>query len=236
MTIEALKERAAREAVREVQSGQVLGLGTGSTARYAVLAIAERLRAGELVDVIGIPTSEATRALALAQGIPLAPLEAHAVVDLAIDGADEVDPALDLIKGLGGALLREKAVEVRAKRFIVIADESKWVPRLGTKAPVPVEVGEARWRELLPELRALGCEPALRRTAGSDAPFITDGGNVIVDCRFAGGIPDPAALARALDRLGGVLAHGLFLGMATSVISAGAGGVRRIDRTPWTLS
>ncbi|MCK6551599.1 ribose 5-phosphate isomerase A, partial [Myxococcota bacterium] len=180
---EQLKEAAAREAVREVESGMVLGLGTGSTAKWAVIAIGEKLASGELRDVVGVPTSEHTRALAIERGVPLAPLEAHASIDLAIDGADEVDPRLDLIKGLGGALLREKQVELRAKRFIVVADASKLVSKLGTKAPVPVEVPRDRWRDFVEPLRALGSTPVLRVDAAGQ-PKITDGGHAILDCRF----------------------------------------------------
>jgi ribose 5-phosphate isomerase A len=140
------KARAAEEAVRDVVSGQVLGLGSGSTAALAVAKLGERARRGELRDIIGVPTSEATRAIAERYGIPIASIDAYAVIDLTIDGADEVGPGLDLIKGLGGALLREKAVERKSKRFVVIVDDTKLVERLGTKAPVPIEVAPASWR------------------------------------------------------------------------------------------
>lgn len=223
-----LKRRAAAEAVTEVKSGMILGLGTGSTSKLAVEMIGERYRRGELTQIIGVPTSEATRAVAELYGIPLAPIEAHAVIDLAIDGADEVDPSLDLIKGLGGALLREKAVEKKARRFVVIVDESKLVERLGSKAPVPVEVAREGWRSMMPRLAALGCTPALR--GGEADPKITDGGNVVLDCRFAGHIPDAHALATTLDAMPEVLAHGLFIGMANEIVVAGASGVRRISR------
>jgi ribose 5-phosphate isomerase A len=203
-------------------------LGTGSTSKFAVDMIGERFQRGELKEIIGVPTSEATRAQAESYGIPLAAIEQYAVIDLAIDGADEVDPVLDLIKGLGGALLREKAVELKAKRFLVVADESKLVDRLGTKAPVPVEVAKSGWRDMSDVLRAFGCVPSLR--GGEDAPKITDGGNYVIDCRFERGIPDARKLARELDVLPGVLAHGLFIAMASEAIIAGAGGVRRIAR------
>lgn len=222
------KARAARAAVEEVKSGQILGLGTGSTSRFAVMEIGERYRAGILRDIVGVPTSEATRALAAGYGIPLDPVERHASIDLAIDGADEVDPGLDLIKGLGGALRREKEVEVKARRFIVIVDDAKLVARLGTKAPVPIEVAPERWQALIEPLRALGGVPVLRED--QSGPKKTDHANYIVDCRFPEGIADPAALARALDDIPLVLAHGLFLGMADRVIVADAGGLRFIDR------
>lgn len=228
-TMDDLKRRAAYEAVKEVQSGQVLGLGTGSTSRFAVELIGERYQRGELTRIIGVPTSEATRAIAESYGIPLAPIEAHATIDLAIDGADEVDPSLDLIKGLGGALLREKAVELKSRRFIVIVDESKLVQKLGTKAPVPVEVAKGQEQAMMPMLRGLGLEPAIR--GGAAAPTLTDGGNAVLDCRAPQGLDDARALATTLDREPRVLAHGLFLGMASEVIVASAAGIRRMKRS-----
>jgi ribose 5-phosphate isomerase A len=225
---DALKKRAAEEAVREVKSGMILGLGTGSTAKFAVEMIGERYRRGELTELSCVPTSEATRALAESYGLPLAPIDRYSAIDLAIDGADEVDPRLDLIKGLGGALLREKAVEIKTKRFIVIVDESKLVTRLGTKAPLPVEAPRDRWRELEAELRALGCQPSLR--GGPAEPRTTDGGNYLIDCRFASGIDDAPALAARLDRTPGVIGHGLFLGMANLVIVAAPEGIRLLER------
>jgi ribose 5-phosphate isomerase A len=223
------KERAALEAVQEVKSGQILGLGTGSTTRFAVIAIGEAYRAGRLERIVGVSTSDATAELAAQYGIPLDPLEKHPAIDLAIDGADEVDPRLDLIKGLGGALLREKAVEVRARRFLVIVDESKLVPKLGTKAPLPVEVVRADAATLAETLAAReSCAPTLR--GGEASPFVTDNGNLILDCRFGSGIADPAALAARLDADPRVKAHGLFLRMASEVIVAGADGTRRLRR------
>ena len=220
------KARAAEEAVREVVSGQVLGLGSGSTAALAVAKLGERYQRGELSNIVGVPTSEATRAIAERYGIPLAPIDAYAQIDLAIDGADEVGPGLDLIKGLGGALLREKAVERKAKRFIVIVDDSKLVERLGTKAPVPIEVAPASWRELVEPLRALGGDPILREDASG--PRTTDQNNYLIDCWFRGGIAEPRALAASLESIPLVLEHGLFLGMASVAIVADDTGVRRI--------
>jgi ribose 5-phosphate isomerase A len=227
--MDELKKQAAVHAVREVRSGMVLGLGTGSTTAYAVAAIGETWRAGALTDVVGIPTSDRTAEQARSYGIPLSDLTAHPRVDLAIDGADEVDPSLDLIKGLGGALLREKQVELAAARFIVIVDDSKLVERLGSHAPLPVEVERESWRDQIPALAVLGCQPVLR--GGEDQPFVTDNGNYILDCRFAGGIDGPE-VAAALDERPGVLAHGLFLGMASEVVVAGAGGLRVLTREP----
>jgi len=226
-----LKKLAAEYAVREVRDRMVLCLGTGSTTAFAVAAIGERWRRGELEGVVGIPTSERTAEQARQYGLPLATLAEFPRVDLAIDGADEVDPALDLIKGLGGALLREKQVELAAERFIVIIDDSKLVPRLGTRAPLPVEVERSTWQSQLEPLAALGCEPILR---GGDQPFVTDNGNYVIDCRFAAGL-DATAVAAALEGRAGVLAHGLFLGMATEVMVAATTGVRVMQRESSTL-
>lgn len=223
------KARAAEEAVREVASGQILGLGSGSTAAIAVHRIGERYQRGELRDIVGVPTSEATRAIAEQYGIPLAPIDAYPQIDLAIDGADEVGPGLDLIKGLGGALLREKAVERKAKRFVVIVDDGKLVARLGTKAPVPIEAAPATWRELVEPLRALGGDPILREVDGR--PRTTDQENYLVDCWFRDGIDDARALAAALEAMPLVIEHGLFLGMANVAIVADHAGVRRIERS-----
>lgn len=222
------KARAAEEAVREVVSGQVLGLGSGSTAAIAVTRLGERYQRRELRNIVGVPTSEATRAIAQRYGIPVAPIDAYAAIDLAIDGADEVGPGLDLIKGLGGALMREKAVERKSKRFVVIVDDTKLVQRLGTKAPVPIEVDPASWRALVEPLRALGGDPILRETASG--PRTTDQNNYLIDCWFRGGIADAHALAASLDAMPLVLAHGLFLGMANVAIVADKTGVRRIER------
>ena len=228
LSIDELKRRAAEGAVAFVKSGQRVGLGTGSTAKHAVAAIAERLRSGRLSDVTGCPTSTATEEQARAGGIPLLPWNGTDKLDVAIDGADEVDPSLWLIKGLGGALLREKSVAVRAQTFIVVVDESKIVTKLGTKAPLPVEVTRTSWRAEARFLETLGGKPALR--GGEERPFLTDNGNVILDVRFVGGIDDPRAVALALDARAHVQAHGLFLEMADVVFVASARGVRRMDK------
>ena len=224
---EAQKQAAAKAAVKYVQNGMVLGLGTGSTAFYVIQEIGERWRAGSLTNIVGIPTSEKTATQVASYGIPLGTLRSHPEVDLAIDGADEVDPTLELVKGLGGALLREKQVESAARRFVVVVDEGKLVPRLGTKAPLPVEVDRASWEREAMWLEGFGCTPVLR---GGDAPFLTESSNFILDCSFASGIADCTALGRALDAHAGVLAHGLFLGMASEVVIAGAGGIRSLRR------
>ena len=227
-TLDELKRQAAESAVLFVKSGQKVGLGTGSTAKHAVAAIATRLQSGKLSDVKGCPTSSATEEQAKSGGIPLLPWDGAHRLDVAIDGADEVDPSLWLIKGLGGALLREKSVAVRAETFIVVVDESKLVQKLGTKAPLPVEVARSSWRAELRFLESLGGKPALR--GGEASPFVTDNGNVVLDVRFEGGIDDPRALASALDARKHVKAHGLFLELADVVFVASSRGVRRMER------
>lgn len=224
-----LKRLAALRAVEFVQPGMVLGLGSGSTSRNVVDVIGERLQAGALPGIVGVPTSEQTAAQARALGIPLATLAEYPVLDLAIDGADEVDPALNLIKGLGGALLREKIVESAARRFVVVVDESKLVQRLGTRGPLPVEVTQFAWEAHARWLEGLGCRAELRREQDG-SPFVTDNGSYIIHCTFPYGIADPVALARTLQERPGILEHGLFLGMATDIVVAGKDGVRVVPR------
>ncbi|MBC7260402.1 MAG: ribose-5-phosphate isomerase RpiA [Chloroflexi bacterium] len=208
-----------------VSSGMVLGLGTGSTARYAVEMIGERLRDGRLQDIVGVPTSKATEKIALEVGIPLTTLREHPVIDLTVDGADEVDPHLVLIKGLGGALVREKIVARASRQVVIIVDESKLVQTLGSKAPLPVEVIPFGWGTYLNQLRSFGCEPVLRMS-GTE-PYISDGGNYIVDCRFER-IENPAKLECALNCIPGVVDNGLFVGLASLVIVASESGVREL--------
>jgi ribose 5-phosphate isomerase A len=227
---DTLKREAAERAVDFVQSGMVLGLGRGSPANFAIDSIGARLRSGALRDIVGVPTSEATAARARRLGIPLSTLVEHPVLDLVVDGADEVDPGLNLIKGLGGALLREKIVEIAARRFVVVVDESKLVNRLGTRGPLPVEVTQFAWEVHLRWLASLGCRAELRRDS-SGAPYVTDNSNYIVHCTFPAGIPDPAALARTLIERPGIVEHGLFLGMATDVVVAGSHGIRLMARS-----
>jgi ribose 5-phosphate isomerase A len=225
----ALKTAAAARAADLVTSGTVIGLGTGSTVRPLLGLLGARLAAGSLRDLLAVPTSEDTAARCEALGIRLTTLDAHPALALAIDGADEIGPGLDLIKGLGGALLREKLVARAAKRFVVIADASKRVRRLGTRSPVPVEVVPFGWTTHLPFFEHLGARPALRRTAEGE-PYRTDGGHYIVDCTFPKGIPDPRAVARALATRPGIVEDGLFLRMAHEAFIAGATGVRHITR------
>jgi ribose 5-phosphate isomerase A len=224
---DSLKRAAAAAAVELVCDGMLLGLGTGSTADHALELLGDRVAEG--LAITGVPTSERTAARARGLGIPLQQFEPGLRLDLAIDGADEVSPQLDLIKGLGGALLREKQVESCAERLVIIIDDSKLVERLG-RGPLPVEVATEEADATLAALRALGCEVVLRREAG--AVFVTDNGNWIAHLRFADGIPDPAALDARLQALPGVIDTGLFLGMADIVYSASPAGVKRLKRIP----
>lgn len=228
--IARLKRLAAERAVDFVQNGMVLGLGHGSTAKHVVDVIGERVGAGALQGIVAVPTSEQTAAQARALGICLVSLAECPVLDLAIDGADEVDPDLNLVKGLGGALLREKIVETAARRFVVVVDESKLVQRLGSRGPLPVEVTQFAWDAHAGWLESLGCRAEVRREVDGRA-FVTDNGNYIIHCTFPNGISNPLALARTLIERPGILEHGLFLGMATEIVVAGEKGVRVIYRT-----
>ena len=219
---EALKRQAAERAVESVRSGMVVGLGTGSTAVYAVRRIGALLAAGQLARVVGIPTAEVTAREAERCGVPLGSLDDYPVVDITIDGADEIDPALNLIKGLGGALLREKIVAAASRRLIIVADESKRVAQLATRAPVPVEVVPFARRPVGDYLASLGARVVERQRDGR--PFVTDEGNVILDCHFAG-LSDPQEMAQLIRAQPGVVEHGLFLGMAAEAIMAGTGGI-----------
>jgi ribose 5-phosphate isomerase A len=222
------KAAAAAAAVEaEVRSGMRLGLGTGSTANEALAVLGARLAEGRLHDLVGVPTSEATAARCRELGIPLATLDAARRLDVAIDGADEIDPELRLIKGLGGAHLREKVVACAADRFVVVADDSKLVDRLGERAPLPVEVIRFARGACERRLEHLGWRPALR--LGRDGhPFVTDEGNLILDChRDDWSAPD--RLAAELAGLPGVVEHGMFLGIAAAAYVATPAGVRVLE-------
>jgi ribose 5-phosphate isomerase A len=231
VTISELKRQAAARALEEVRDGMRLGLGTGSTAKRFVELLGERVRSG--LRVVGVPTSEVTRADAERCGIPMTTLDEIDRLDLTIDGADEVDPALDLIKGGGGALLREKIVAAASDRMIVIADDTKWVAALG-RFPLPVEVvpfGLAATRRAMAEAFAkagVSGQTGLRK--GKDGHvFVTDGGHWIVDAHL-GRIDDAPRLGALLSAIPGVVEHGLFIGLACTVILAGAQGIRVIER------
>lgn len=227
---DAWKQQAAERAIQFVEPGMKLGLGTGSTATKFIDLLGAKVKGG--LDVIGVPTSESTRAQAAALGIRLTTLEDDPILDLTVDGADEIDDALQLIKGGGGALLREKIVAVASDRMIVIADSSKRVPKLGAY-PLPVEVvrfGVAATRNMIEMLASdAGCTGHIRLRMGQDGqPFVTDGGNYIFDCAF-GCIEDADALDEALKLIPGVVENGLFLGLADAAIVAGADGVQVLE-------
>lgn len=225
-----VKEQAAAKALEFVQSGMVLGLGSGSTAKIFVDLLGEKLKSGELKDIVGIPTSEATAEQAESLGILLSTIDEHGTIDLAVDGADEVDPELQLVKGWGRALLREKMVEIHAKELIIIVDDSKIVEKLGTRDFIPVEVvkfgigGTIRWMNESFE----GCRAELWKEDGE--PVVTDNGNYLVKLFCDSGIDDPYILADMLAIRPGVVEHGLFLDMATKVVVAGEGGVRIMEK------
>lgn len=222
-----LKARAAEAALDYVRSGMVLGLGTGSTAEQFLRLLAQRLQSGALTDIRGVPTSEACADKSRSLGIPLVE-PAPEGVDLAVDGADEVAPGLKLIKGMGGALVREKIVAQLARRFIVIADGSKVVPRLGVRSPLPVEVLPFGHDSHVPFFRSLGAEPRVRERDGK--PFITDNGNLIYDLSFPDGILDPESLESSLLRRAGVVDTGLFLRHAHVALIATEHGVTERKR------
>ena len=220
------KRAAAARAVAEVEDDMVLGLGSGSTAAFAVEAVAARIATG--LRVVAIPSSETTADLARQFGVPLANFAKHRRIDVTIDGADQVERGtLNLIKGLGGALLREKIVASASDRMIVVVDETKLVDRLGRSIPLPVETVSFGWQTTLNRLSAIGCEPRLRMAG--DKPFTTDGGNYIIDCSFAE-IPHPAVLQARLSAVIGVIESGLFIGMASKIIVGRPTGVEVIDR------
>jgi ribose 5-phosphate isomerase A len=223
--LEQEKEAAARASLRFVRDGQVVGLGTGSTAAYAVKFLGERVRAG--LKIQGIPTSVRTQELAVSAGIPLTTLDEFQQIDVTIDGTDEFDPQLCLIKGGGGALLREKVIASAARQVTIIADASKQVPVLG-KFPLPVEVIPFAQAVVLKKIAALGASVKLRQTKDG-RPFITDEHHHILDCSF-GQIPDPPALARKLEGIPGIVEHGLFIGLASVVLVARGTEVTELRR------
>jgi ribose 5-phosphate isomerase A len=224
------KQQAAQRALDFVSNGMVLGLGSGSTSAYFVEMLGEKLKSGVLKDVVGVPTSKVTAAQARAMNIPITTLAEHPVLDLAVDGADEVDPQLNLIKGLGRALLREKVVEIHAQQFVVIVDQSKLVKRLGSRGPLPVEIiqfeadAHINWLNTLP-----GCQAAVWLEKDGTR-VITDNGNFLALCRFETGIADAYVIAQIMAMRPGIVEHGLFLDMATQVIVAGEQGVSLLER------
>ena len=229
-----LKKQTAWKAVEYVKSGMVVGLGTGSTAAFAVDRIGELLKSGELTDIVAVPTSIRTKEQAESLGIPLATLDTQPRLDVAIDGADEVDPNLDVVKGRGGALLREKMVERASKLFVCIVDDSKLVDGLGgSKLAMPVEIVQFCHQYTKDRLAALpevaGCQAKLRMDG--TAPYVTDNSNYIVDLYFETPLKDANAAADAMERMDGVVEHGLFMNMVDVCIIAGKEGVEVKERS-----
>jgi ribose 5-phosphate isomerase A len=221
------KEIAAREAVKYVEDGMVVGLGSGSTASIAIKLIGQKI-SEEGIDVVGIPTSTASDLLGRAVGIRIGELDEHREVDITIDGADEVDPRLNLVKGLGGALVWEKIVAASTRVEMIVVDDSKMVEFLCQKAPLPVEVVRYSHKTTARRLEVLGCEPTLR-LASDGSPFVTDNGNHIVDCRFDG-LDDPRSMESEINAIPGVVENGLFIGLASKVIVASNDGIRIFER------
>lgn len=217
------KREAAERAVEFIQPGMVVGLGSGSTAAVVVQRLAALRAQGRLLDVVGVPTSRGTEALARSLGVPLSTLEEHPVVDVTLDGADEVAPDFSLIKGGGGALLREKVVAQASRRVVIVVDAGKLSARLGVRWAVPVEVLPFGWRSQALYLESLGARVKVREGADG-TPFHTDQGNLVLDCAW-GPLEDAAGLASRLDGRAGVMEHGLFIGIATDLVVAGPQGV-----------
>ncbi len=224
-----LKRAAALRAIEEVEDGMVLGLGTGSTAAFVVEGLAARVKAG--LHIVGIPSSERTAAQARRLGIPIATFAEYQQLDMTIDGADEVElGTLHLIKGLGGALLREKIVAAASRRLVIVVDQEKLVERLGEHTPVPVEVTQFGWQTTAAALSTLGCVPERRYTVG-EQPFVTDGGNFILDCRF-GAIANPGALEERIAMTVGSVENGLFVGRSSMVVVALTTGIEVLIPPP----
>lgn len=215
--VKLMKQEVGRAAAAQVKSGSIVGLGTGSTTAFAIQFIGERLAAGEITDIVGIPTSFQASVLAKKHGIPLTTLDEAPRIDIAIDGADEVDPQQNLIKGGGAAHTREKVVDGLAERFVVVVDSSKLVDKLGSTFALPVEVLPMAVAPVTRALEALGGTPELRMGVNKDGPVITDQGNMVLDVKMTG-IDDPVELEKTINNIPGVLENGLFVGLADEVL------------------
>ncbi|WP_216901353.1 ribose-5-phosphate isomerase RpiA [Synechococcus sp. CCY 9618] len=229
-----MKEAVATAAVEQMRDGMVVGLGSGSTAALMIRALGQKLRQGEFTDIVGVTTSFQGEVLAAELGIPLMALNAVKRIDLAIDGADEVDPSFQLIKGGGACHVQEKLVACRADRFVVVVDATKLVERLNLDFLLPVEVLPGAWRQVSDELTALGSRVELRMAVRKAGPVVTDQGNLVLDAAFEGGIGDPATLEATINNIPGVLENGLFVNLADQVlvgeIEAGEPRVRNLTR------
>lgn len=230
--ITRLKRQAAEAAVEFVEPGMVVGLGHGSTAIWAVMRLAHLWKQGLLPEIVCVACSTQVEREAMALGLPLASLDDHPRVDITIDGADEVDSHLNLIKGGGGAMLREKIVAQASVREIIVVDHKKLSTQLGTRFALPVEVAWFGAKATAAWLGTLGCDAKIRVRHSTGMPFETDQGNLVVDCHF-GPIADPHGLARVLEARAGVVAHGLFLGLATDLVVASPDGIRHLRAAPW---
>lgn len=213
-----MKQAVAAAAVDQIRDGMVLGLGSGSTAALMIKALGAKLSGGELTDIVGVTTSFQGEVLAAELGIPLQSLNAVERIDLAIDGADEVDPNFQLIKGGGACHVQEKLVARRAQRFVVVVDSTKLVERLNLGFLLPVEVLPAAWRQVKSELKVIGAEVELRMAVRKAGPVVTDQGNLVLDLKFPGGIGDPVSLEQEINNIPGVLENGLFVNLADQVL------------------
>ena len=229
-----MKQAVAEAAVEQFRDGMVVGLGSGSTAALMIKGLGQRLASGQLKNIVGVTTSFQGEVLAAELGIPLRSLNAVDRIDLAIDGADEVDPAFQLIKGGGACHVREKLVAARAERFVVVVDSTKLVDRLNLGFLLPVEVLPGAWRQIRQQLSAMGGKAELRMADRKAGPIVTDQGNLVLDVRFDGGIADPVDLERSVNNIPGVLENGLFVNLADEVlvgeVNNGVAGVRRLDK------
>ena len=229
-----MKQAVAAAAVEQFRDGMVVGLGSGSTAALMIKGLGQRLASGQLKNIVGVTTSFQGEVLAAELGIPLRSLNAVDRIDLAIDGADEVDPAFQLIKGGGACHVQEKLVAARAERFVVVVDSTKLVDRLNLGFLLPVEVLPGAWRQIRQQLSAMGGKAELRMADRKAGPIVTDQGNLVLDVRFDGGIADPVDLERSVNNIPGVLENGLFVNLADEVlvgeVNNGVASVRRLDK------
>jgi len=229
MNTEEMKKLVAKEALKYIEDDMIVGLGTGSTTAYFIKMLGKMIMNEELFDVYGLPTSYQARILALESGVPVVGLDEVDAIDIAVDGADEVDPYLNLIKGRGAALTMEKIIEYRAGTFLVLVDESKLVEYLGQKMPVPIEVIPAAWRVIKEELEVFNATAELRRGVKKDGPVITDNGNFILDAKFER-IDDPLDLEIELNNIPGVVENGIFADIADIVLVGTREGVKKLER------
>ncbi|AMM54883.1 ribose-5-phosphate isomerase RpiA [Pyrococcus kukulkanii] len=229
MNVEDMKKAVAKEALRYIEDDMVIGLGTGSTTAYFIQFLSEKIQKGELEEIYGVPTSYQAKILAMEYGVPVVSLDQVDAIDVAVDGADEVDPNLNLIKGRGAALTMEKIIEYRAGTFIVLVDETKLVDYLCQKMPVPIEVIPAAWKAILEELSIFNAEAELRMGKKKDGPVVTENGNFIIDAKFQR-IEDPLDMEIELNTIPGVVENGIFADIADIVLVGTKEGVKKMER------